>query len=167
MRRCRRLHQPRDHRNGRASHPDVYQPRTYFGRLRGNRCTGGNASNHRGDHLDNSGRHRRTAGLNRPTVQVTDASGNPVVGVTVTFTVTAGGGSVTGGSSPTGLGGIAQVTSWTLGTVAGSNTLDASVGSLAPVAFEAAAQAGPPAKLAISTAPRPRPRVVRFWRSSR
>jgi alpha-tubulin suppressor-like RCC1 family protein len=90
---------------------------------------------------------------NRPTVQVTDASGNPVVGVTVTFTVTAGGGSVTGGSSPTGLGGIAQVTSWTLGTVAGSNTLDASVGSLAPVAFEAAAQAGPPAKLAISTAP--------------
>lgn len=90
---------------------------------------------------------------NRPTVQVTDASGNPVVGVTVTFAVTAGGGSVTGGSSPTGLGGIAQVTSWTLGTVAGSNTLDASVGSLAPVAFEAAAQAGPPAKLAISTAP--------------
>jgi len=90
---------------------------------------------------------------NRPTVQVTDASGNPVVGVTVTFTVTSGGGGVTGGSGPTGLGGIAQVTSWTLGTVAGTNTLDASVGSLAPVAFEAAAQAGPPAKLAISTAP--------------
>ena len=90
---------------------------------------------------------------NRPTVQVTDASGNPVVGVTVTFTVTSGGGSVTGASGPTGLGGIAQVASWILGTVAGTNTLDASVGSLAPVAFEAAAQAGPPAKLAISTAP--------------
>ena len=57
---------------------------------------------------------------NRPTVQVIDASGNPVVGVTVTFTVTSGGGSVTGGSGPTGLGGIAQVTSWTLGTVAGT-----------------------------------------------
>jgi len=90
---------------------------------------------------------------NRPTVQVTDASGNPVVGVTVTFTVSSGGGSVTGASAPTGLGGIAQVTSWTLGTVAGTNTLDASVGSLAPVAFEATAQAGPLAKLAISTAP--------------
>ena len=59
---------------------------------------------------------------NRPTVQVTDASGNPVVGVTVTFTVSSGGGSVTGASGPTGLGGIAQVTSWTLGTVAGTNT---------------------------------------------
>ncbi|HSR92224.1 MAG TPA: hypothetical protein VLK88_13035 [Gemmatimonadales bacterium] len=90
---------------------------------------------------------------NRPTVQVFDGSGNPVVGATVTFTVTSGGGSVTGGSVATGLGGIAQVTSWTLGAVAGDNTLDASVGALPSVTFTATAQAGAAAKLAISTAP--------------
>ncbi len=90
---------------------------------------------------------------NRPTVQVTDAAGNAVVGATVTFSVSSGGGSVTGGSVATGLGGIAQVTSWTLGTVAGDNTLDATVGALAPVTFTATAQAGPAAKLGVITQP--------------
>src|SRR5262245_61761859 len=90
---------------------------------------------------------------NRPTVQVVDGSGNPVVGATVTFTVTSGGGSVTGGSVATGLGGIAQVTSWTLGTVVGDNTLDATVASLPAVTFTATAQAGSAAKLGVTTQP--------------
>ena len=90
---------------------------------------------------------------NRPTIQVTDAAGNAVVGVTVTFSVTSGGGSVTGASVSTGLGGIAQVTSWILGTVVGDNTLDASVDTLPPVTFTATAQAGSAAKLGVITQP--------------
>src|SRR2546430_8544911 len=56
---------------------------------------------------------------------VHDGSGNPVAGVTVTFTPAAGSGSVTGGTQTTNASGIATVGSWTLNTTAGTNTLTA------------------------------------------
>ena len=48
-------------------------------------------------------------------LRVTDASGNPVSGVSVTFAVASGGGTVTGGVATTNSGGIATWTcpSWT------------------------------------------------------
>ncbi|MGQ0764980.1 MAG: hypothetical protein ACT4OZ_04855 [Gemmatimonadota bacterium] len=54
-----------------------------------------------------------------------------VPGARVTFAVTAGGGSVSGGTAATG---IAAAASWTLGELTGTNTLRASVdGSAAAV----------------------------------
>src|SRR5205807_8442125 len=72
---------------------------------------------------------------------------NPVQGVGVTFAVTGGGGSV---SPPTAIAtngsGIAQVTSWTLGTVAGTNnnTLSATSAGLtnSPLTYTASANPG-------------------------
>jgi len=59
-----------------------------------------------------------TAGTNvsiAPSVIVKDAYGNAVSGVSVTFAIGSGGGSLTGGSATTNSAGIATVGSWTLG----------------------------------------------------
>ncbi len=72
-----------------------------------------------------------------PSVLVSDASGNPLAGAPVTFTVTSGGGTVTGGSATSGASGFATVGSWTLGTDAGANTLSATTGSLPEITFTA------------------------------
>lgn len=74
-----------------------------------------------------------------PSVMVADANGNPVQGITVQFTVTAGNGILTGASPTTDAAGIARVGSWTLGPVPGTNGLDAAVSGLAgsPVHFSA------------------------------
>jgi len=86
-----------------------------------------------------------------PAVIVADQHGNPVAGVAVTFAPGTGGGSVNP-TTPviTGADGIAAVTTWILGTVAGPNTLTATSGTLvgSPVTFTATATAG--------TATRPR-----------
>lgn len=82
-----------------------------------------------------------------PSVKVTDSRGNPVRGITITFSVASGGGSVTGATATTDASGIATVGGWTLGTTAGSNTLTASVGSL-NVTFTATAVAGAATSLA-------------------
>jgi len=63
----------------------------------------------------------------RPAVKVTNASSGAVPGATVTFAVTGGGGSVTGGVATTDANGVAQVGKWTLGASAGVNTLSATV----------------------------------------
>ncbi|HXI21774.1 MAG TPA: leishmanolysin-related zinc metalloendopeptidase [Gemmatimonadales bacterium] len=75
----------------------------------------------------------------RPSVKITDANGAPVSGVTVTFTVTAGGGSITGASQTSNSSGIATVGSWTVSGTAGFNALQASSSGLAgsPVNFDA------------------------------
>ncbi|MEP7177314.1 MAG: Ig-like domain-containing protein [Gemmatimonadales bacterium] len=75
----------------------------------------------------------------RPAVRVLDAQGNAMSGFAITFVVTAGGGSVSGGAQTTNAEGIARVGSWTLGSSAGTNTLEARAGSLAgsPVVFTA------------------------------
>ncbi len=76
-----------------------------------------------------------------PAVRVTDKDGAPVQGVSVTFAVTSGGGSVTGGAATTGSGGVATVGSWTLGATGGANALTATVTNTGvagnPVVFSA------------------------------
>jgi hypothetical protein len=62
-----------------------------------------------------------------PSVLVTDASGNPVTGVTVTFAVGSGGGGVTAPIQQTDANGVARVGSWTMGALSGPNTLTATV----------------------------------------
>ncbi|TFG43313.1 MAG: hypothetical protein E4H41_09495, partial [Gemmatimonadales bacterium] len=100
-----------------------------------------------------------TAGLpvgSPPSVKVTDANGNPVGGVVITFAVAGGGGSIlpvtpvsTNGS------GIASLTQWTLGTVAGANSITAAAAGLTPssLTFSAAGSSGAAARLQVQTEP--------------
>lgn len=89
-----------------------------------------------------------------PAVHVTDADGNPIQGQTVTFAITAGGGSLTGADQVTNASGNASVTSWTTGAAAGTNTMTATVGPLPVVTFNvSAAPAGTPTQLQLLTAP--------------
>jgi hypothetical protein len=74
-----------------------------------------------------------------PGVEVRDQNDAPLVGANVTFSVTAGGGSVSPTTVATGSDGRAQVVSWTLGQATGPNTVTATVNGLAPVAFNATA----------------------------
>ncbi len=83
-----------------------------------------------------------------PTARVTDAFGNPVSGVTVTFAVQGGGGSVTGATPISGADGRATLGSWTLGTGAGQNTLLTSVPGGVNATFTAV---GTPATLTVIT----------------
>lgn len=76
-----------------------------------------------------------------PTLLVTDQFGNPVESVTVTFNVASGGGGVTGGIRKTDGTGLAAVGSWTLGSVAGANTLTATAASLPAATFSATGNA--------------------------
>ncbi|MEO8334294.1 MAG: Ig-like domain-containing protein [bacterium] len=77
-----------------------------------------------------------------PSVVVRDEYGNPVSGVSVTFAVVSGGGSVTGSPAITNALGVATAGSWTLGSAAGANTLTATVSGLTPVTFTATGTAG-------------------------
>jgi Bacterial Ig-like domain (group 3) len=90
-----------------------------------------------------------------PSVIVHDQFANPVAGVSVTFTVASGNGSVNP-TTPvsTGTNGIAAVT-WTLGTTAGTNTLTAASSGLSgsPVTFTATGTPGQATKLALTTQP--------------
>ena len=77
-----------------------------------------------------------------PSVRVRDSFNNPVNGVAVTFTVGSGGGSsnpASGSTVSTDVTGTATLTSWTLGTAAGSNSVTANVTGLAgtPLTFSA------------------------------
>ena len=69
-------------------------------------------------------------------VEVIDANDDPVSGVTVTFTATAGGGSVSPASATTNNSGRAQ-TRLTLGDEPGDNTVTARVSGLTAVTFTA------------------------------
>lgn len=76
-----------------------------------------------------------------PSVIVKDNSNNPLQGITVTFAVQSGGGSVTGAVQVTGSGGVAEADSWILGGAPGINTLSATVNGVgfvgSPVTFTA------------------------------
>src|SRR5207253_10383291 len=79
-----------------------------------------------------------------PSVIVRDQFNNPVAGVAVTFTPAAGSGTVNPTTPFTSdAGGIAAVTSWTLGPTAGVDTLRATANGLSgsPVVFLATATA--------------------------
>jgi hypothetical protein len=82
-----------------------------------------------------------------PSVIVKDQNGNPMAGISVSFIVANGGGSLTGASAVTSSSGVATVGSWTLGTAIGTNTLVASAGSLTPVTFTATSTAGAAASI--------------------
>jgi hypothetical protein len=79
-----------------------------------------------------------------PAVKVTDAFGNPISGFAITFAVASGGGTITGGAATTNPSGVATISSWTLGTTAGPNTLTANGAGLTPpsVTFTATGSAG-------------------------
>jgi adhesin/invasin len=62
------------------------------------------------------------------TVRAVDAQGNPIAGVTIDFTATAGGGSLSPASANTDLSGLASAT-LTTGTTVGTNTVTAAVRS--------------------------------------
>ena len=94
--------------------------------------------------LANSGNNQTatvgTAVPSRPSVLVRDFAGNPVAGVSVTFAVVSGGGSVTSATVLTNASGIATVGNWTLGAVAGPNTMTATAPGLPTVLFSATGQ---------------------------
>ncbi|MEA2712055.1 MAG: hypothetical protein QOK27_16 [Gemmatimonadales bacterium] len=85
-------------------------------------------------------------------VRVLDAANAPMVGVTVTWAVTGGGGSVSPISGPTGAQGTASA-EWTVGTSPGPQTLTASVAALTPVTFTATATASVEAEMGQWTPP--------------
>jgi adhesin/invasin len=90
-----------------------------------------------------------------PSIIVKDQFNNPVPGVSVFFTVTAGGGSVTTTGATTNAQGIATATGWRLGSAAGVNRLTAlalvngAAGN--PVTFTATGTAGAATSIAAGT----------------
>jgi hypothetical protein len=93
---------------------------------------------------DNQAAMSGTAVPTRPRVIVRDDAGNPLPGVSVTFAVTEGGGTVSGGTATTNASGVAEVGSWTLGTTAAPNRLTATAAGFvaAPAVFRAAGCSG-------------------------
>lgn len=69
-------------------------------------------------------------------VKVTDRGGAGVKGITVSWTIAAGGGSLSATSTQTDVQGQAQAT-WTLGVTPGANELEATVAGLTPVTLTA------------------------------
>lgn len=88
-----------------------------------------------------------------PSVKITDAFGNPASGVDVTFTITGGEGSITGdGNVTSGPDGIAAIGGWTLGAIAGANTMTAVNAGYAgsPVTFTATGTSGEATKVVLT-----------------
>lgn len=79
----------------------------------------------------------------KPTVRVTDAFGNPVANVPVTFAVTGGGSTITGATQQTNVLGLATVGSWTMGATPGPNTLTATIAGSITVTFSVTGTAVP------------------------
>jgi hypothetical protein len=75
-----------------------------------------------------------------PSSKVTDGAGVPIPGVSVTFTVLAGGGSVSPASRITNTKGVATLDRWTVGPVAGTNQVRAAVSVSSFVDFLAISQ---------------------------
>ncbi|HEX8429757.1 MAG TPA: Ig-like domain-containing protein [Longimicrobium sp.] len=84
-----------------------------------------------------------------PAVRVFDDEGTGVEGVTVTFTVGSGNGSVTGATAVTNFDGVATVGSWKLGNAVGANTLVATAEGLNAVTFTATGIAGQAATIRV------------------
>lgn len=84
-----------------------------------------------------------------PAVRAARDDGSPLSNVVINFTVTSGGGVVTGGTVVTAADGTARPAQWVLGTVAGLNRLEASTLGRPSVNFDAT---GTPAVPAIAVA---------------
>jgi hypothetical protein len=89
-----------------------------------------------------------------PSVMVSDAHDNPVAGITVAF-ATSSNGRIRVPNAITDASGVARSEAWTLGTVAGLQTLQAivDVPGVQSVTFTADAAAAAPAKLEVVTQP--------------
>ena len=85
-------------------------------------------------------------------VQVLDDAGNPIGGVTVTFAIESGGGSVSPTTAQTAANGQAA-TAWTLGPAVGAQRVSASASGAGSVRFDATSTAGAPAVLGLMTQP--------------
>jgi hypothetical protein len=83
-------------------------------------------------------------GVQPPSVTVKDQRGAVMPGVAVTFVVSGGDGTVTGGSTATNSAGVAAPVSWVLGATPGMNTLTASVATLPSITFAAIGLENPP-----------------------
>jgi hypothetical protein len=83
-------------------------------------------------------------------VEVRDANGRGLGGVSVAWSVSEGGGTVGSATSSTDSDGRAQVT-WTLGTAVGANRLQGTVSGVAPVFATATAQPGAPAEVVVQS----------------
>ena len=89
---------------------------------------------------------------NPPVAKAVDVDGGGVAGVTITWVVSVGGGSVATTSSTTDGEGKATPGSWTLGNIAGTNALSAStVGIEKTLTFLATGVAGAPAIITIQS----------------
>jgi hypothetical protein len=90
----------------------------------------------------------------QPVVRVVDAFDNGVPGITVSFAVPFGGGAVQNATAITGADGTASAGTWTLGPIAGIQTLTASAaGLLSSAAVTANALATEAARLIVATQP--------------
>ena len=93
-----------------------------------------------------------TAGLalaTAPTFSVKDGSGKILGGVAVTVTVTAGGGTIANAPTSTTSGSPTSIGTWTLGKIAGVNTVTITVGDLSPLVITVTGVAGPAAAIAV------------------
>ena len=93
-----------------------------------------------------------TAGLalaTAPTFSVKDGSGKILGGVAVTVTVTAGGGTIANAPTSTTSGSPTSIGTWTLGKIAGVNTVSITVGDLSPLVITVTGVAGPAAAIAV------------------
>jgi hypothetical protein len=74
-----------------------------------------------------------------PSVTVLDREGNPVAGVSVTFTPSNAGTVTPSPTVTTNASGVASAGTWTLGAAAGAQTLQAGASGVAPVTINATA----------------------------
>ena len=85
-----------------------------------------------------------------PAVRITDALGNPIAGVPVTFTLAGGGGTLTGADQVTNGAGAAQPTTWSLGIRPGTNLVTVAAQGLSTAAsLVATGHAGPATQMLI------------------
>ena len=82
-----------------------------------------------------------------PKVQILDAAGKGIKGIVVHWKVGTGSGGVASDSSTTDGSGVASSGNWTLGAIAGPQTLTATANGVSPVTFTAQATAGPATSL--------------------
>jgi YVTN family beta-propeller protein len=88
-----------------------------------------------------------------PVVRVADQHGNGIPGIIVSFLVSPLDGIVGATADTTDGLGLATAATWTLGQVAGTNSVTATSGTLPAVVFTATGVAGAPAQLAFLTVP--------------
>jgi hypothetical protein len=84
-----------------------------------------------------------------PAVVVRDQRGNPLPGITVSFIVSVGAGSVARSTAKSDMRGLASPGAWTLGARVGNNELTASAAALPAISFRATGTAGAPARILI------------------